>query len=88
MLKTLVIGAALATMIGAPAMAQSWDPNVGSGNIVTPYTRSYSGPTIPSGRAGYGAYGSDSGASGAYAFAPERDYGSYRHHRMHRWDRD
>ena len=34
MLKTLMIGAALAAMIGAPAMAQSYDPSVGSGNIV------------------------------------------------------
>lgn len=89
MLKKLMIGAALAAMIGAPAMAQSWNPSVGSGNIVGSYTHSYSGPTVPSGSAGYGAYGGDEG-SGAYAFAPERGDGAYNHgHRyVHRWDQE
>lgn len=90
MLKKLMIGAALAAMIGAPAMAQSWNPSVGSGNIVGSYTHGDSGPRIPSGSAGYGAYGGDEGGSGAYAFAPDRgDYGSYHGHRYgHRWNQE
>ncbi|HWE79260.1 MAG TPA: hypothetical protein VG270_12140, partial [Pseudolabrys sp.] len=70
MMKTLMIGAALATMIGAPAMAQSWNPSVGSGNIVGAYDHPYSGPTIPRSSEGYSSYGS--GYGGAYAFVPER----------------
>jgi hypothetical protein len=80
-----MIGAALAAVtIGAPAMAQSWDPNVGSGNIVGSYSHPYSGPTIPQSHYGYSTYG----ASGAYAFAPSRDEGYYGYRRMHDRYRD
>lgn len=88
MLKKLMIGAALAAMIGAPAMAQSWDPSVGSGNIVGSYSHSYSGPTIPRSHYGYSTYSGDYGASGAYAFAPSPDYGYRGQHNMHDWDGD
>jgi hypothetical protein len=39
MLKKLMMSAALAATIGAPAMAQSYDPSMGSGNIVPPITQ-------------------------------------------------
>jgi hypothetical protein len=35
-MRTLVIGAALATLIASPAFAQAYDPNYGSGNLVFP----------------------------------------------------
>jgi hypothetical protein len=35
-MRTLVVGAALATLIAMPAFAQSYDPNTGSGNLVFP----------------------------------------------------
>jgi hypothetical protein len=38
MKKTLMIAAAFATLIGSSAFAQSYDPDMGSGNVVaTPY---------------------------------------------------
>ncbi len=86
MLKKLMIGAALAAMIGAPAMAQSYDPSIGSGNIVRGHGHMYSGSTVPSDSYGYSTY--DRGSGGAYAFAPAHDHGHYGHHRAHRWDRD
>jgi len=86
MMKTLMIGAALAAMIGAPAMAQSWDPSVGSGNIVGAYSHPNSGPTVPDSNYGYSSY--DRGG-GAYAFTPAtHDYDSYGHHRDRHWDRN
>ncbi len=36
MLKTLVIGAAVATLLGTAALAQSYDPDEGGGNINPP----------------------------------------------------
>ena len=81
MWNNLLIGAALAAVVGAPAMAQSWQPSVGSGNIVS----AYSGPA---GSSGYGADGGGYGASGAYAFAPRHDDGPYGRHPVHRWYRD
>jgi hypothetical protein len=35
-MRTLIIGAALATLIASPAFAQAYDPNYGSGNLVFP----------------------------------------------------
>jgi len=91
MLKTLMIGAALAAMIGAPAMAQSYDPSVGSGNIVRGHGHMYSGSTVPGHRYGSDRYGydtSEGGYGGAYAFAPGQDDGNYGHHRAYRQDQD
>jgi len=75
MWKKLMIGAALAGMLAGPAMAQAWDPNFGSGNIVGPYTRPGHPPNIPS-------YGYAYGESNAYGHAHHYD----RHHYVHRWD--
>ncbi|HEV2628203.1 MAG TPA: hypothetical protein VGV41_06130 [Pseudolabrys sp.] len=91
MLKTLMIGAALAAMIGAPAMAQSYDPSVGSGNIVRGHGHMYSRSTVPSDSYGSDRYGydtSEGGYGGAYAFAPAHDYDAYGHHRAYRQDQD
>jgi hypothetical protein len=37
-MKTLIAAVALATALAAPAMAQSYDPSVGSGNIARQVT--------------------------------------------------
>jgi hypothetical protein len=37
-MKKLIAAVALATVIAAPALAQSYDPSVGSGNIATQVT--------------------------------------------------
>jgi hypothetical protein len=36
-MKKLMTVAALATVLASPALAQSYDPDVGSGNIVRPF---------------------------------------------------
>ncbi|HZT26714.1 MAG TPA: hypothetical protein VFA57_13530 [Pseudolabrys sp.] len=66
MIKKLIIAAALAAAIGTPAMAQSWNPSAGSGNIVGSYSRPYSGPKMP-------------GASDAFAYAPAPHHHYVRH---------
>jgi hypothetical protein len=55
MLKTLVIGAAVATLLGTTALAQSYDPDEGGGNV---------NPPIAS------LQGAETG-NGAYAYAPQ-----------------
>jgi hypothetical protein len=35
-MKKLIIATALAALIGSPALAQSYDPSIGSGNIASP----------------------------------------------------
>jgi hypothetical protein len=35
-MKTLLVVAAIAASLASPAIAQSWDPDVGSGNIAPP----------------------------------------------------
>jgi hypothetical protein len=37
MLKALVLGAAVAAALATPSFAQSYDPDIGSGNIVRSY---------------------------------------------------
>lgn len=56
MKKALLI-AALAASLASPALAQSWDPNVGSGNIApAPYGETENGASIyQGGNAGYAA---------------------------------
>src|SRR5262249_26262479 len=74
MLKTIMIGAGLAPIIATSAIAQSFDPSVGSGNIA------------PGTTAEYGSTGMRAGAN-AYAF--ERGnvhHHSVHHERM--MDRD
>lgn len=36
-MKKLITVAALATVLASPALAQSYDPDLGSGNIVRPF---------------------------------------------------
>jgi hypothetical protein len=46
-MKTLIAAVALATLVASPALAQSWDPDVGTGNIVAaPYGETPSGGNI------------------------------------------
>ncbi len=70
MLKKLMIGAALAALTMSPTLAQSYDPSVGSGNVVGPMNSPDSGPTMP-------AYNSNGKVVGEHAHA----YARVRHHR-------
>lgn len=73
MLKKLIIGMGLTAIVATSAMAQSYQPEVGSGNIV---------PKNTGGAPAYYNYrGSD-----AYAYAPR--YHLHHDHSMHSWDRD
>lgn len=72
MLKKMMIGAGLAVVVATSAMAQSYQPEVGSGNIV-PNTNQQQSSTLRSG-------------SGAFAY--ERTAPHQHHHSMHSWDRD
>jgi hypothetical protein len=75
--KTLLTGLAIATLIGGAAAAQSYDPDVGSGNIVRP------GATNRGLSPGYAPY-SSRGAFGAYAWSPARHVGHTRQIRRRR----
>lgn len=76
MLKKIIIGAAFSALIASSAMAQSYQPEWGSGNIVpgpnggfvsTPYDRERFG--VP------GAY-----SGGPYAYERPTVHHRYRHH--------
>jgi hypothetical protein len=72
MKKVLVI-VALAASLASPALAQSWDPDVGSGNIAPPpYGLNENGSSI---------YQRDDGGYSARAEAP-RHYTARRHESM------
>jgi opacity protein-like surface antigen len=76
-MKKILVVAALATSLASPALAQAWDPDVGSGNIAPPpYGETVNGASIYQG--GYGGY--DGSGYAARAEAP-RHY--VRHHRLH-----
>ena len=46
-MKTLIAAVALATLVASPTFAQSWDPDVGSGNIVAaPYGETPDGGNV------------------------------------------
>ena len=46
-MKKILAAVALATLVAAPALAQSWDPDVGSGNIApAPYGQNLNGANI------------------------------------------
>src|ERR1700680_3360849 len=67
MKKTLLAAAALVFVIASPAFAQSYDPDIGTGNLDSwPYTSNTYSP--------YGAYGFDP-SYGAYSYDPS--YGAY-----------
>jgi hypothetical protein len=70
-MKKILLIAALAASLASPALAQSWDPDVGSGNIVPPpYGENDNGSSI---------YQNDYGYS-ARAQAPRH---FVHHHRVH-----
>jgi hypothetical protein len=56
MLKKLVMGAALAALLGTAALAQSYDPDEGGGNINPPFASLQGQQT----------------SNGAYAYVPPR----------------
>ena len=70
-MKKLILSAALATVLAAPAFAQSYDPDVGTGNIVSSW------------RGGYGKYYVPRSAMRAYAQAPARRVYTRSHVRAH-----
>ena len=72
MLKKIMIGAGLAAIVATSAMAQSYQPEVGSGNI---------GPNNKQ------AYSSTMRRPGDNAFAFERSTPHHRMHHDH-WDRN
>jgi hypothetical protein len=80
MKKTLLATTAF-LLTAAPAFAQSYDPDIGSGNI-TPYSdnlnRSHPNPDLNVGAA-YNAYGS-------YAQAPGWYYGRRSPHARYHWN--
>jgi hypothetical protein len=46
-MKTLIAAVALATLVASPTFAQSWDPDVGTGNIVAaPYGQTPDGGNV------------------------------------------
>jgi hypothetical protein len=68
MLKKLMIGAAFVAMLAAPALAQSYDPELGSGNVLAgPNGGGVGGPTEP------GLFG------GPYAYEPRSSRNGYAH---------
>jgi hypothetical protein len=65
-MKMLVAAVALATLVASPAFAQSYDPDLGSGNIAAPSDDPEVPSTVFSGNPG-----------GAYAQAYPGNYGAY-----------
>jgi opacity protein-like surface antigen len=59
-MKKFIIGVGLAALLATPALAQSYDPDYGTGNT---------NPMPPS----YSANADTTGATGAYAYAPSRE---------------
>jgi hypothetical protein len=80
MLKKLIIGGALAMLIAAPAFAQSYDPEYGTGNVINlPLAEATNGAL------GIGANVSASPQQGtsAYAYAPRVRHVRHRAMRRH-----
>ena len=77
-MKLLLTALALSTLVAAPAVAQSYDPDLGSGNIAPGFSSRGGVPRFRS-----GAYAA---APDAYAWAPGRV--GHRHHRVIRHERD
>jgi hypothetical protein len=77
MLKKIMIGAGLATIIATSAMAQSFQPEVGSGNITPDKNQPYSG-----------AMKSSNWRSGTDAYAFERTAPHKHIQHNHSMDRD
>ena len=76
MKKTLLAAAALVFVVASPAFAQSYAPDVGSGNLNSwPYTTNPDNPYADRARIGPYANGVVP-YDGAYAFAPFDTYGA------------
>ena len=82
MLKKIIIGAAFSALIASSAMAQSYQPEWGSGNIVAGSSGGF--VTVP--------YGTERfGEPGAYAYERPTVHHRYRQPRQHlndHWDHD
>jgi len=77
-MKRLIIGAAIAMLLGSPALAQSYNAGAGSGNIVPPINKG----TDRVGTEVYGpvpGYASAPNESSPYAYVPNGRV----HHRRH-----
>ena len=56
-MKKILVIVALAASLASPALAQSWDPDVGSGNIAPPpYGLNENGSSIYQGGRGFSAH--------------------------------
>jgi hypothetical protein len=73
-MKMFAVAAVLATLVASPAFAQSYDPDIGSGNIAP-------NASIPS-QGGFGAYAWAPGY-GAFAQVPPRGHAVRSHHARH-----
>jgi hypothetical protein len=94
-MRTLVIGAALATLIASPAFAQAYDPTYGSANLTfPPGAANRSAPVVPPratdnvspAMADHLAFGPGSGPAPSYAYAPKSEAAHAqqpRHRRVH-----
>jgi N-methylhydantoinase B/oxoprolinase/acetone carboxylase alpha subunit len=69
-MKKLLIGTAFVAMLATPALAQSFNPDYGTGNVNPAVNSLYGGQRYDS--EGLTAHGSRSGGLGAYAYAPGR----------------
>jgi hypothetical protein len=72
-MKTLIAAVALATLVVSPTFAQSWDPDVGTGNIVAaPYGETPDGGNIFQNDGTYTNDAHVSRQSGKTVYAPSR----------------
>ena len=67
-MKRLLIGTAFVAMLATPALAQSYDPDFGTGNVNPALNSLYGGQRYDS--EGLAEQGSRSGGPGPYAYAP------------------
>jgi hypothetical protein len=68
-MKKLLIGTAFVAMLATPALAQSYDPNFGTGNVNPAANSLYGGQSYDS--EGLAEQGSLSRGPGPYAYAPD-----------------
>ena len=68
-MKTLLIGVALIAMLATPALAQSFDPDLGTGNVNPPLASLYGGQRYDS--HDLVAQGTASRGTGPYAQVPD-----------------
>jgi hypothetical protein len=67
-MKKLLIGAAFVAMLATPALAQSFNPDYGTGNVNPAVNSLYGGQRYDS--QGLAEQGTRSGGGGPYAYAP------------------